>query len=275
MAHKESLKDFDPFFGGDLKGGLFVQAMFNGSDYTSRPGGNSGLMTELLRAENYNDYQKLRSVNGRQQSPDDVPQDVTDLIITTALFHSKIDKTATAGTNLGAAIKLISDSLNDYLSMNFEPSSSADVPATTALANAPNVNVNRIYSTKTNADHLLYFMADRAAWDAYHNASPGLSNQTDIYGKTTINDIDTLNNCSGSNKNLCLGSGLDNSKVTDAFNKIGNLNNFSTFKNAIQESTRKIIIDIIADMKREMISKYNFIRNTVIIGKSPMANHWN
>jgi hypothetical protein len=86
---KSSLKDFELFF-GDPKGIELVQAMYNGEDYKTA-GPTSSLMIELLRADNYKKKNYVSSCeNNMIQDSDDVPQDVTDAIITIALFHKSI-----------------------------------------------------------------------------------------------------------------------------------------------------------------------------------------
>src|SRR5580700_363812 len=100
MLNDTSLKDFKPFFGDDEKGPVFVQALFSDSDYTSRKK-QTGVMDELMRAANYENYQgNMCCLSGIAQGPNDVHQDITDLIITTALFHRLIDKPTTVGTTI-------------------------------------------------------------------------------------------------------------------------------------------------------------------------------
>ena len=112
MATQTSLAEFEPFFGGDKKGSYLVQAMFTGTNYSdTKLTPPSGALIELMRAENYKNYKNVRSlVNGQGQNPDDVPQDFTDLIITTALFHRSIDKP----TLNGATITKINSDLKQY-----------------------------------------------------------------------------------------------------------------------------------------------------------------
>src|SRR5437762_2467913 len=100
-----SLEDFEPFFGNDKKGAYAVQAMYNGTDYKTTNGPPSALMIELLRADNYKTCENTRNGSGVSQGPDDVPQDFTDLVINTALFHRSIDQSTSAGTNIPQIIK--------------------------------------------------------------------------------------------------------------------------------------------------------------------------
>src|SRR5438128_2403109 len=105
-----SLKNFEPFFGDDQKGPFLVQALFNGTNYTDREGFRSGLLTELLRSENYK--------NNQYQNPNDIPPDITDLIITTGLFHRSIDKSSTAGTNISSVLDRIPETLRNFMNMD-------------------------------------------------------------------------------------------------------------------------------------------------------------
>jgi len=84
-----TLSEFDPFFGGDKKGASLVQALFEGQQYSARVAPNkAALLDEVMRADNYNDFSKNRDIVANiTQSPDDVHQDVTDLVVTTALYH--------------------------------------------------------------------------------------------------------------------------------------------------------------------------------------------
>lgn len=271
-----SLKDFEPFFGGDQKGAMLVQAMFVGTNYTDRVGQNSGLMTELLRADNYKNYQNVRSVtNGQAQSPDDVPQDITDLIITTALFHRTIDLSSTAGTNLGAAISRISNSMNEWITIARQPTGMTHHASAKATASTnKNDWLDDAYGfDDTNANQLLYFMADRAAWDANHNANNNsLSTRIDDNGNTTQNIVDDMVNCSsGTTANLCWGSVLRNNKnAQDALNAItktgGNVANIVT---AIQNAIRNNILQIIMAMKNDIGTQYPNVNGTGGIGGTP------
>lgn len=121
MSETEScLKDFEPFFGGDKRGAFLVQAMYLGNDYTySNRAEKSGLMIELLRAENYKDFQNVRSFTGNfPQRPDDIPQDITDLIINTALFHRSIDRPTSVGSVSMRLLNLVSDVYRLVLTTN-------------------------------------------------------------------------------------------------------------------------------------------------------------
>ena len=109
MSTKASLSEFEAYFGFDPRGQWFSQAMQSPC-----------LMNELLRAENYNGYNRVMSVGSVSavQAPEDVPQDVTDLIINTAWFHRSIDKSSTAGTNLGEAANRIAKAFSAFLEKN-------------------------------------------------------------------------------------------------------------------------------------------------------------
>jgi hypothetical protein len=256
------LKDFEPFFGGDEKGAFLVQAMFNGTNYTDRVGQNSGLMTELLRADNYKNYQNIRSAtNGQSQSSDDVPQDITDLIITTALFHKSIDLSSTAGTNLGEAINRISTSMNEWLNMKTSGTPSASVKATASIGSS--VMLGATYGNVINADRILFFMADRAAWDANHfGTNNNLSTYNDSNNVSTNAAIDTMVKCTGSTaSNLCWGSvlrGSESAKLAlDQIKKSGG--STDDIIKGIELAIKGDIASIIKDMKQEFIRSYNNI----------------
>lgn len=282
-----SLKDFEPFFGGDQKGAMLVQAMFNGTNYTDRAGLNTGLMTELLRAENYKNYQNVRSAsNGQVQMADDVPQDITDLIITTGLFHRTIDLSSTAGTNIGAATTRISDDLNLWLDSPRAPRGGqfASVYATASKTNNPVVSNNFIgnvyHISDKNSDELLYFMADRAAWDANHNFNfPKLSTYQDDTGTTTTVAVNSMVDCRSTNANLCWGVVLGSSKnAKQALDKLaGPGNNPDNIIRAIERALRDSIFKVIEEMKQEFVSNYPGIRGTQqmtpgVVFNRPMAN---
>ena len=260
----QSLEDFKPFFGGDPKGVFLVQAMFNGTNYTDRAGHNSGLMTELLRADNYKNYQNIRSaIDGKVQLPDDVPQDITDVIITTALFHRNIDLSASAGTNLGEAINRISVAMNDWLN---QPTSGAQKSAYSLVSRADGEYIDATYknASSSNANHLLYLFADRAAWDASSNPnSSSLSVGRDRYNTTTISEISRIADCSNTD-NLCWGSVLNNNSNAREALKSMNISktNVNSIQSSIQTSIRNSALNVIASMKQEMLSEYPGIRGT-------------
>lgn len=173
MATKTSLKEFEPFFGGDQKGAFLVQAMFNGTNYTDRVGLKSGLLTELMRAENYKNYQNVRSsVNQQAQNPEDVPQDITDLLITTAWFHQTIDKSSTAGTNIGTALARVASAFASYLGMSLGSGQRlmiGDPQARPTTGPASTVNALVTYPSPNDnvGDYYLHILADRALWDLF------------------------------------------------------------------------------------------------------------
>ena len=156
MAAKTSLSQFEPFFGGDKKGAYLVQAMFNGTNYEQRTD-LACLMTELMKAENYKSYQSVRSVNGVAQAPNDVPQDVTDLIITTALYHRAIDTTQGVGIQYA---KLEQDAPKK-IQEHFKQSLDYVRAFPNSLVN-PGNNIVSVYNITTNAELFLYLLADKA-----------------------------------------------------------------------------------------------------------------
>lgn len=120
------LKEFEPFFGGDQKGPCMVQAMYLGTDYT-KPAVDSSLMCELLKACNFKNHQSTRSSTGQNQGPNDVHQDVTDLVINTALFHRSVDESSTAGSSVGSVL----DKLRGAMKLKLASAVSNDALTTT------------------------------------------------------------------------------------------------------------------------------------------------
>jgi hypothetical protein len=108
----ESLKEYLPFFGGHLGGPFFLQAMLEGTAYATN---TSVYMQELLRAENYEGYSKVTNGN-ICMGLDDVHWFVADLIITTALYHCKLDKLTSIGTNLSDLCDSLADIVLQELS---------------------------------------------------------------------------------------------------------------------------------------------------------------
>lgn len=270
MASKTSLKDFEPFFGGDQKGAFLVQAMFNGTNYTDRHGFNSGLMSELLRSANYKNTQNVRSSgNGQSQGSEDVHQDITDLIITTALFHRSIDKSSTAGTNLGAAIDAIANAVKEYLSA---PVSPVDVYAT---ASTTKTNIATTYNSSTNSQQLLYALADRAVWDASHFAfaKQSLSANTDSEGKTHDDIIKALINCN-TITSLCDAV----TKAPEAVKAFTDLENAGVTRakqvitDAIAVSLHNVLATIIGRMKQDVLDTYSGISTLGRTASRPTDN---
>lgn len=268
MAVKASLKDFEPFFGGDKKGGMLVQAMFNGTNYTDRVDFHSGLMTELLRASNFKNWKNVRSqTNGQAQLPDDVHQELTDLIITTALFHRLIDQSASAGTNLGEAQTKIIDSMMDYLNSSYNPIATYRVPHSVADVTGRNVNI--VYGSRTPSDDILYFMVERAMWDAQHNGGTNtLSTKRD---NTMTHDewitwiidcaVPGLNKNSTTDLNLCWGSVLKNPEVVTALQAIDTPNRVINVIDSIQNALRTVMKRMIMQIKNDVMTEEPGVSN--------------
>jgi hypothetical protein len=142
MTAKTSLSQFDPFFGGDKKGAYLIQAMYNGTDYTHRTEEKYAcFLTELMKAENHKNYQSVRSpTTGAAQGPNDVPQDFTDLIITTALYHRLIDQSENTGSVIATRLNEISKQLDSYLNASW---------------NGEDTSLGA-YNINTNSDYILY-----------------------------------------------------------------------------------------------------------------------
>jgi hypothetical protein len=280
------LAEFEPFFGKDPKGSFLVQGMFTGTDYTtSNTKLPSGLLVELLRAENYRNYQNNRSsTNGQSQGPADVHQDVTDLIITTALFHRSIDKSSTAGTNLGDSFKRITSALKAYLSAdipNQVVASSTIIPMNTSIIAAYGTG-NQIGKT------LMFTLADRAAFDAHvHSMAPNqLYGGPDINGITTDDAINHIVNCTrgrvGDN-NVCFsavysrqpsGAGANIPSAIDAIEALATANPaLANVRNdiviSIQTKLRDSLRTIVVQMKQEMLSMYPGITIPTTINAGP------
>jgi hypothetical protein len=171
---RDRLEEFQPFFGGDPKGAYLVQALFAGRDYTERAD-PSGLLIELLRADNYNNFQNNRGTRGAGQGPDDVHQDIADLIITTAQFHRSIDLSSTAGTTFGVAKKRFMDSLNSFLNAPLPTEGTKVIRvayATTVLDSKEELSDVYGASNIVNVgDAYIYALADQAAWAAHSDSS--------------------------------------------------------------------------------------------------------
>jgi hypothetical protein len=305
MAAIASLKLFEPFFGGDPKGAFLVQAMFNGTNYTDRANLNSGLLEELMRAENYKNYQNTRSsIDQRSQGPDDVHQDLTDLIITTALFHRSIDKSSTAGTNLGEAIRRVSDAMKMFLVTDM-----STLPAGTFLR-TPHATteirptfIENLYQSeaKTIGDVYAFTLADRVAWELFNGETVNpkqkrdqINNRADANGQTFDTVLDEIFDChpgAANNLNsLCYNSIIsqkpnpampDQTKsaheaLQDLDRATGGVVSASTIGIAIVAEMREIFTRIAVAMKREYISTYpNVIqdgRPTNDRGKYSVAN---
>lgn len=156
MAAKTSLSQFDPFFGGDKKGAYLIQAMYNGTDYTHPTEEKYAcFLTELMKAENHNNYQSVRSSTGAAQGPNDVPQDFTDLIITTALYHRLIDQSARMGSKYAKYINDFPEMLRKYLD---DTSNLFDYSSLIVAKNISNVYPE----AKNNSDRILCALADAA-----------------------------------------------------------------------------------------------------------------
>lgn len=284
MATKTSLKEFEPFFGGDQKGAFLVQAMFNGTNYTDRVGLKSGLLCELMRAENYKNYQNVRSsVNQQAQNPEDVPQDIADLIITTAWFHQSIDKSSTAGTNLGAAITRISDAMKQFLKVT-----QASLPtgkqyklsyssASTAAGEWPTTTYT--IPSDTLGDIYMFQAADRAAWDVWYSSGARtaipltqLNTSADrTNGYTTDVIVDSLFNCApGANvQSLCfnaiftdkpdpsLAKAVPSAKqALDALTTAGAMNANTAIPTAVAGAMKNIYKKLIVQMKQDLAAQY-------------------
>ena len=219
MAANTSLKMFEPFFGGDQKGAFLVQAMFNGTNYTDRDNLKSGLLEELMRAENYKNYQNTRSsINQQAQGPEDVHQELTDLIITTALFHRSIDQSSTAGTNLGAAIQRVSDAMKSFLVVDISTLPSGTFLATPYSAtDNTGTHVETLYKSeiKTIGDTYAFVLADRVAWELFNGETVNpkvkryiINNRADVNRQTFDTVLDKIFDCDpGTNVNsLCYNS---------------------------------------------------------------------
>jgi hypothetical protein len=154
---QNALEDFKPYFGGDEKGLLFTQALYRGTDYTSlqfetQQQLKGTMMEQLLRACNYKNFN--RNVDGSViQQDEDVHQDVVDLVIKTALFHRKIDRTTTKGTNLGQLYQSVKESLNLFLNSKLTLTSSdwqmGETTNATRTFASNEVNLNKAYGLTT------------------------------------------------------------------------------------------------------------------------------
>lgn len=308
MATNTSLEMFNPFFGGDKKGSYLIQAMFNGTNYTDRVGLKSGLLTELMRAENYKNYQNVRStLNQQAQGPEDVPQDLTDLIITTALFHQSIDKSSTAGTNLGAAIQRISDAAKMFFKATAPlPSGYSYRSSYVAATTVSNQFPQSIYSIPSNTmgDITMFQAADRAAWDLYasNNRSAKRSTITvdqlnpdpdHVNNVTTNNIADNLFDCApisnsklpvqiqtlcfnsiyATNPDPSLTSIIPSAKdALDALAKAGATGVDTAISTAVSNVMKSIFKKLIVQMKKDLSAEFTELRvddtgNNKVLGR--------
>lgn len=264
MAGKTtSLSDFEPFFGGDKKGAMLVQAMFEGTNYSDTKKPISGLLKELLRAENYKGYQNVRAYNsGQAQQPDDIPQDITDLIITTALFHRKIDKSSTAGTNIGESINRIERDLEAFLNKPIQS------PVKGALMSTENMYITtaynldtRVNTSLTNGDLILYILTDRALWESVTNpVSTSVSKAfmlVDTNNTSTDQILDYLSDCSlNPNPNdICWGSIMGNGQhpAMEAFNDIKAKNSNIHLVRAVAKALKTTMRHVVLEMKQNIM----------------------
>jgi len=99
----DSLEDIVHFFGGDKKGKMFVQCLYDGTDYTTSKFEkvsdlDGTVMEQLLTAENHNKFEQVFANNVRQQN-NDIHYSIATFIIRTALFHRLIDFPQFVGSN--------------------------------------------------------------------------------------------------------------------------------------------------------------------------------
>ena len=151
------LSEYVEFF-GDKKGALFVQAL----DVPV-------LAQEIMRAENYNGYNMTRSrLNNCVQEPNDIHQDVTDLIITTALRHAELDKPTDVGSGLQQSISQISINVNKFLASK----NGVILSVSTMPPNNPLSTVYPFIVTDNNSEKIVLTLADTAIYCAI---TPGYS----------------------------------------------------------------------------------------------------
>jgi hypothetical protein len=275
MANNASLKDFEPFFGGDKKGATLVQALFQGTNFSAR--WNSGILAELLRADNYKNFQNNRSgVGGISQGPEDVHQDVTDLVINTALYHREIDKSTTAGTNTGIVLDRIRNALKSYLD--------TDLSALKHGSERPYLN-SRLVTGKTEwvgntykkqirnntGLELVYGLADLAVRDLADTIEKKesisqLSNYSHTFSdgsKLSATDaINALVDCGKTFDNLCWSSVLyptassNLPNAGDALNDLeantGKTGLAKSIVNTVQDSLRRLLIDVVVKIKESV-----------------------
>lgn len=276
MASKPSLNDFKPFFGGDPKGAFLVQAMFNGTNYTDKVD-QSSLMTELLRADNYKNTKSVRaSSNGQGQGPDDVHQDVTDLLITTALFHKLIDQSAMAGTGFrefaDELSKVMLNSLNDPIPANPQ----VEVYATTATQ--PNRTIGSVFVPLTRLNHIVYMLMDRAVFEAQVGTanSTSLSAFMDHYNRTSHYAINLSINTGNAPNDTIIKTGFANN---DVITKLTQLTTNSTnppgaireIKNEISREIVNGFINVALAMRAELRAMYPGLSAQMITIPNPAA----
>ena len=271
----DSLEEFTPFFGGDQKGPQMVQALFEGTDYTNKSEKQGALLKQLLRAENYRNFQSYRNnATGQSMLPDDVPPDVANVVTTAALFARAIDFPSGTGSFYNGVYDKISKEMNQFLNRNIasfragelaDMNSAANSSATVLAAYKPDLN------NRTVGDLYLIGMADRAAWDAHTKYGiPRIAQLESIDELNKIIECDTTHTPKGERTpvrtlaNMCLNS-TSGDVVRPITEFVTNANKNAlpskqitseNVKQAIQHAMRLALEQVMDQMKIDIMSTY-------------------
>ena len=259
-----SLAEFEPFFAGDPKGPYMVQAMFTGTDYTtSRP---AALMKELLRADNYVNFQNNRSsVSGQAQGSEDVHQDITDLVITTALFHRAIDQTQLVGAETKKIFDKLNKNINELLDGTVATLNPRDISVSSFTVNRSLTSVNTHYGitgASTVGDLYLYILLDRAMWDVWNSTNTGhsmdsLDMSNDSAGLKHNDYLDALSTCTTVRTICSFLTSLNSLWTTDVIPFITKKHGIAlNFLNNFRANLINELGSIILDMKKSINGNY-------------------
>lgn len=204
-----TVDDFKPFFGWDEKGRTFVSALYQGTEYSATNFSKfenlqNTFMHQLLRAANYN--LPKGAPQGMQYGSEDIPLDVVNMVIRTALFHREIDQTTTKGTNLGTSFDAYERALTEFL--NFKPEN--DI-AFEFINSRSGFNLPALNGTPINSQILSYLAGNV---DLY-NSGARAANAATFTASTT--DQEAMNNIFHQGNGVPLG---DYGRTISNFNYI-------------------------------------------------------
>lgn len=262
-----SLDEFTPFFGGDQKGPQMVHALFDGTNYTDRSKEPSPLLKQLLRAENYNRFQTYRNnATGQSMLPEDVHHNVTDFVVSAALFARAIDKPSGASNSYSEMYRKMQASLKTFLDSVYDPRNMADM---NSIVGAPARQINSVYysqellRTGNKVDRLyLLGMADLAAYEARSSFN------TDRLNSITIIELGKINNCSSGSNNICIASAFTNTvdNLAGFVATSGSGVTVDVIRSNIQRAIQLALEKLTLQMKNDIKAKYG---NTITtIGRS-------
>lgn len=128
----QQIQSFNPFFGGDVKGNQFVRDLYDDENYAEsgkQQWDPAKPIAKLLQA-GFRNGPPAKTSNGIEQKPDDVPQDVVDLIINTAIFHRKIDEPTGYKKKIEDAYVVMKSKLLEYMLSRYKTPVELDTAVT-------------------------------------------------------------------------------------------------------------------------------------------------